>query len=128
MCSGVEKSGWPIPRLIIERPCASSALARASTSNADSVPSRPMRPAICNMLAPPLAMPPSISITAGDCQEAPALSLGGGAVAAVKHRQAAEHVDGARRARRGAAVDGEIGATLAGGHGLVLISKYARET
>src|SRR4030095_11933147 len=31
-----------MPRLMIERPCASSALARASTSNADSVPSRPM--------------------------------------------------------------------------------------
>src|SRR6202162_3455812 len=34
---------------MIERPCAASAFARASTSKAVSVPSTPMRPAICNM-------------------------------------------------------------------------------
>src|SRR5579863_6831463 len=49
MWSGVGKSGWPMPRLIIERPCAASALARARTSNAVSVPSTAMRPAICNI-------------------------------------------------------------------------------
>ena len=45
MCAGVSKSGSPISRCTISRPCASSARARASTSNADSVPSRPMRSA-----------------------------------------------------------------------------------
>src|SRR5689334_4674555 len=43
MCGGVRKSGWPMPRLTIDLPAASSALARASTSNAVSVPSVAMR-------------------------------------------------------------------------------------
>jgi hypothetical protein len=43
MCGGVGKSGWPMPRLMIDLPCAASALARASTSKADSVPSRALR-------------------------------------------------------------------------------------
>src|SRR5712691_1938001 len=38
-----------MPRLMIERPCAARALARASTSKAVSVPSTAMRPAISNM-------------------------------------------------------------------------------
>src|SRR5436305_1173819 len=42
MCSGVPKSGSPISRWITRRPDASSAFARARTSNAVSVPSRPM--------------------------------------------------------------------------------------
>src|SRR6516162_5704962 len=50
MCCGVGKSGWPIPRLMIERPCAASALARASTSNAVSVPRTLMRPAVCSIV------------------------------------------------------------------------------
>src|ERR1043165_605741 len=40
MCSGVRKSGWPMPRLMMSRPCAASALARASTANAFSSPMR----------------------------------------------------------------------------------------
>jgi hypothetical protein len=51
---GVAKSGWPMPRLMIERPLASSALARASTSKALSVPSRAMRPAMVSEAMPPL--------------------------------------------------------------------------
>src|SRR5262245_7620996 len=43
MCAGVSKSGSPISRWTISRPWRSRALARASTSNADSVPSRDMR-------------------------------------------------------------------------------------
>src|SRR5436190_5228006 len=42
MCCGVPKSGSPISRWMTRRPEASSAFARASTSNAVSVPSRPM--------------------------------------------------------------------------------------
>src|SRR6266852_764392 len=43
--AGVSKSGSPISRWSISLPCRSSALARASTSKADSVPSRDMRSA-----------------------------------------------------------------------------------
>src|SRR6185312_10578520 len=38
MKSGVRKSGCPIPRLMMSRPCAASALARASTAKAFSSP------------------------------------------------------------------------------------------
>src|SRR3954452_6412877 len=44
MFRGVVKSGSPISRWMTRRPCSSSARARASTSNAVSVPSR-ARPA-----------------------------------------------------------------------------------
>src|ERR671930_291762 len=40
MKSGVRKSGWPMPRLMMSRPCAASALARASTAKAFSSPMR----------------------------------------------------------------------------------------
>src|SRR6185312_4490671 len=40
MKSGVRKSGWPMPRLMMSRPCAASALARASTAKAFSSPIR----------------------------------------------------------------------------------------
>src|SRR5215475_15382708 len=43
MCLGVSKSGSPISRWTISRPARSSCLARASTSKADSVPSRAIR-------------------------------------------------------------------------------------
>src|SRR2546430_10799311 len=46
MCAGVSKSGSPISRWTISRPARSSALALASTSNADSVPSLAMRAAM----------------------------------------------------------------------------------
>ncbi len=52
MCGGVSKSGSPICRWMILRPWASSALARASTSKAVSVPRRPMLSASCMSLAP----------------------------------------------------------------------------
>src|SRR5206468_3951535 len=45
MWVGVSKSGSPISRWTTSLPCRSSALARARTSNADSVPSRLMRSA-----------------------------------------------------------------------------------
>src|ERR1700722_2345968 len=45
MWSAVGKSGSPISRWITVFPAASRALARASTSKADSVPSRPIRSA-----------------------------------------------------------------------------------
>src|SRR5712692_5397399 len=45
MWAGVSKSGSPISRWTISLPCRSRALARASTSKADSVPSRDMRSA-----------------------------------------------------------------------------------
>src|SRR3954465_5750204 len=40
MCSGVRKSGCPMPRLMMSRPCAASAFARASTAKAFSSPMR----------------------------------------------------------------------------------------
>src|SRR3569832_1801494 len=40
MKSGARKPGWPIPRLMMSRPCAASALARASTAKAFSSPMR----------------------------------------------------------------------------------------
>src|SRR5690242_4859954 len=55
MCAGVPKSGSPISRWITRRPDASSAFARASTSNAVSVPSRPMLSASLSAMVPPLA-------------------------------------------------------------------------
>src|SRR5882672_474423 len=55
MCSGVRKSGCPIPRLITSCPCAESSDARASTAKAFSSPSR-SNPAtgrtICTPLSP----------------------------------------------------------------------------
>src|SRR4029450_13451992 len=45
MCTGVSKSGSPISRWTISLPWRSSAFARASTSNADSVPRRDIRSA-----------------------------------------------------------------------------------
>src|SRR6185295_9786747 len=38
MCSGVRKSGWPMPRLMMSRPCWLRAVARASTAKAFSSP------------------------------------------------------------------------------------------
>src|SRR5437764_14389381 len=55
MCSGVPKSGSPISRWITRRPEASSAFARASTSNAVSVPSRPMLSASLSAMVAPSA-------------------------------------------------------------------------
>src|SRR6516164_1483331 len=40
MKSGVRKSGWPMPRLMMSRPCAASVVARARTANAFSSPMR----------------------------------------------------------------------------------------
>src|SRR5262245_55806563 len=50
MWSGVRKSGWPMPRLMIDLPLASKALARASTSKAVSVPSAFMRAARARLI------------------------------------------------------------------------------
>src|SRR5882672_5785794 len=50
MLSGVRKSGLPMPRLTMFLPCACSALARARTSKADSVPRRKRRAASCKAL------------------------------------------------------------------------------
>jgi hypothetical protein len=43
MCGGVSKSGSPISIWMTFRPRASMAVARVRTSNADSVPNRPIR-------------------------------------------------------------------------------------
>src|SRR6202011_5829657 len=45
MCSGVRKSGWPMPRLMMSRPADCSSVARARTANAFSSPIR-SKPAI----------------------------------------------------------------------------------
>src|SRR5205085_10714903 len=76
MWSGVGKSGWPMPRLMIERPCAASAFARASTSKAVSVPSTPMRPAISNMrtLRYGLGLCRNVAIIAADAKRCCAAS------------------------------------------------------
>src|SRR5262245_32374926 len=49
-CWGVWKSGSPISRWMMERPCASSALARCRTSKAPSTKRRSMRSASWIML------------------------------------------------------------------------------
>src|SRR3978361_472853 len=51
MKSGVRKSGWPIPRLMMSRPCAASALARASTAKAFSSPMRSKLATVFSMVA-----------------------------------------------------------------------------
>src|SRR5690242_496412 len=52
MKSGVRKSGWPMPRLMMSRPCAASILARASTANAFSSPMRSKAAMVFNMAFP----------------------------------------------------------------------------
>src|SRR4051794_40188941 len=52
MKSGVRKSGWPMPRLMMSRPCAWSALARARTAKAFSSPMRSNAAMVLSMLAP----------------------------------------------------------------------------
>src|SRR5215467_14124181 len=52
MCRAVGKSGSPISRWMTGVPAASRALARASTSKADSVPSLPMRSASRKVVMP----------------------------------------------------------------------------
>src|SRR2546428_2941031 len=65
MCSGVSKSGSPISRWMISLPWRSRALAFASTSNADSVPSRPIRSAMC--MAPIILEPVEfVEVAAGE--------------------------------------------------------------
>src|SRR5688572_1916212 len=49
MCGAVSKSGSPISRCTMLRPCASRPRALASTSKALSVPRRAWRAAICGM-------------------------------------------------------------------------------
>src|ERR1043165_9178103 len=52
MCSGVLKSGWPMPRLMMSRPCAASAFARASTAKAFSSPMRSKFATVFSMAVP----------------------------------------------------------------------------
>src|SRR5262249_17053696 len=52
MCSGVRKSGWPMPRLTMSRPCAASAVARASTAKAFSSPIRSKAEIVFSMRFP----------------------------------------------------------------------------
>src|SRR5262245_14717433 len=49
--SGVRKSGCPMPRLMMSRPCAASALARASTAKAFSSPMRSKAAIVRSMIA-----------------------------------------------------------------------------
>src|SRR5664279_4006360 len=53
MKSGVRKSGWPMPRLMMSRPCAIRALARASTAKAFSSPMRSKAAIVFNMASLP---------------------------------------------------------------------------
>src|SRR6185295_9609854 len=52
MNSGVRKSGWPMPRLMMSRPWAASALARASTAKAFSSPIRSNAAMVFSMETP----------------------------------------------------------------------------
>src|SRR5262245_41001388 len=52
MKSGVRKSGWPMPRLMMSRPCAISALARANTAKAFSSPMRSKAEIVRSMAFP----------------------------------------------------------------------------
>src|SRR5580704_11663214 len=52
MCSGVRKSGWPMPRLMMSRPWAASCVARARTANAFSSPMRSKAAMVLSIVAP----------------------------------------------------------------------------
>src|SRR5205085_3140846 len=75
MWSGVRKSGWPMPRLMMSRPCAASALARASTAKAFSSPMRSKAAMVRSMACPciedmrlisPSAHPDASGISGGE--------------------------------------------------------------
>src|SRR3954470_10200140 len=57
MCSGVLKSGWPMPRLMMSRPWAASAFARASTAKAFSSPMRSKFATVFSMAFPSFRRP-----------------------------------------------------------------------
>src|SRR3954470_22814116 len=61
MWSGVRKSGWPMPRLMMSRPWAASAVARASTAKAFSSPMRSKFATVFSMAFPLV----SLSFAAG---------------------------------------------------------------
>src|SRR6202043_3174598 len=52
MKSGVRKSGWPMPRLMMSRPCDMSCMARASTAKAFSSPIRSKAATVFSMAFP----------------------------------------------------------------------------
>src|SRR5258707_712803 len=52
MKSGVRKSGWPMPRLMMSRPCDMSCMARASTAKAFSSPIRSKAAMVLSMAFP----------------------------------------------------------------------------
>src|SRR5215470_14041402 len=58
MWSGVRKSGWPMPRLMMSRPWAASSVARASTAKAFSSPMRSNAAMVFSMGLPPGWLPP----------------------------------------------------------------------
>src|SRR5262245_33377184 len=65
MCSGVRKSGWPMPRLMMSRPWAISALARASTAKAFSSPIRSKAAIVRSMYGLPRHCCPGSSADCG---------------------------------------------------------------
>src|SRR6202049_4521634 len=70
MWGGVEKSGWPMPRLTMSRPCAESAVARASTAKAFSSPMRSKAATVFSMGSP------GAPATAGGSGAAPVIDFG----------------------------------------------------
>src|ERR1700685_3170167 len=58
MKSGVRKSGWPMPRLMMSRPCDINCMARASTAKAFSSPIRSKAAMVFSMAFPPPPPPP----------------------------------------------------------------------
>src|SRR5262249_12289817 len=62
MKSGVRKSGWPMPRLMMSRPWAISALARASTAKAFSSPMRSKAAIVFSMALSPNVLRPLLTV------------------------------------------------------------------
>src|SRR5271155_4217052 len=63
MWSGVRKSGWPMPRLMMSRPSAARRVARASTANAFSSPIRSNAAMVPSMrVSPDTTGRPGVSI------------------------------------------------------------------
>src|SRR5262249_51391127 len=107
--------GWPMPRLMMSRPCAASAVARASTAKAFSSPMRSNAAMVCSMCASlpdcPTFRPALQPITGGKANagrtekspgNAPGLLLGGASVAGRIGRPVALQLRADRRIRIGA--------------------------
>src|SRR3984957_11700425 len=68
MKSGVRKSGWPMPRLMMSRPCAARCMARASTVKAFSSPMRSKAATVLSIGISPGILPGNSAETPPQCK------------------------------------------------------------